>query len=630
MIDDTPVEPSESFYDDSNGSSFGVSASSFESKTLPTKAAAKKRPRRPPAKAASAATAPAPSASRTVDIGMTSISSSSKNLSSFKTSSKALDQKLTNSSLGAAPSDTAEAEVHDFGTSDAPVAEGKKHVRVRANIWGLKVERRSGVNRYGCPTWRFIVQDEVRITMWVVLLVAALVVLAFFIAQMVDGVTVLFVYNGYAHAVAATIAGIFSFLACVLTFLQVQAHRRHWVHPASQRHVVRILLMVPVYAISAWTSLAFVKLSAYLDFVRNCYEAYVIWSFMLLLTEYLGGHTGVASMMRVKLKQKWPMPMCCMPRVKPDSKFLWYLKYGALQYVILSPIISALTIMLAGIGAPAIPAGSEDEEDGSPSYVNGTYVGTWCTDAYCDGNFRYDRGYAYIVFLQNATQLLSLYTLAWLYILMKQELKPYKPVPKFVVVKAVVFFTFWQSVAISFAAKVKILTATTNFDVGKLEVGLQDFLVCLEMFIAAAVHKYTFGYETYVDGTFTILMEQRKGNAASIPSGARVRIVHETSEGKTIWEPARGRSDAYEDAEPQVLTLIVDEPDGVPPALFDDDQSNDIDITAGVDAEDSQSMASVSKPVDLEMTTQRPTGAELDHSEQGVDSLMDMVDDNDD
>jgi hypothetical protein len=65
----------------------------------------------------------------------------------------------------------------------------------------------------------------------------------------------------------------------VLTFLQIQAHRRHWVHPASQKHVVRILLMVPVYAISAWSSLAFVKLSAYLDFIRNCYEAYVIWYF---------------------------------------------------------------------------------------------------------------------------------------------------------------------------------------------------------------------------------------------------------------------------------------------------------------------------------------------------------------
>jgi hypothetical protein len=56
--------------------------------------------------------------------------------------------------------------------------------------------------------------------------------------------------------------------------------------------------------------------------------------------------------------------------------------------------------------------------------------------------------------------------------------------------------------------------------------------------------------------------------------------------------------------------------------------ANDIDVSAGVDArEDSQSMAGLSKAVDLEMVTQRPSGAELDHSEQGVDTLMDMVDD---
>jgi hypothetical protein len=46
------------------------------------------------------------------------------------------------------------------------------------------------------------------------------------------------------------------------------------------------------------------------------------------------------------------------------------------------------------------------------------------------------------------------------------------------------------------------------------------------------VHKYTFGYETYVDGTFTILMEQRKkgrDDPVNIPAGARVRIVHVTN-----------------------------------------------------------------------------------------------------
>jgi hypothetical protein len=54
---------------------------------------------------------------------------------------------------------------------------------------------------------------------------------------------------------------------------------------------------------------------------------------------------------------------------------------------------------------------------------------------------------------------------------------------------------------------------------------------------------------------------------------------------------------------------------------------NDIDANVGVDAsDDGQSMSSINRPVDLEMITQRPSHAELDHTEQGVDSLMDLID----
>ena len=44
---------------------------------------------------------------------------------------------------------------------------------------------------------------------------------------------------------------------------------------------------------------------------------------------------------------------------------------------------------------------------------------------------------------------------------------------------------------------------------GQVQVGLQDFLVCIEMFIAACTHKYTFGSETYADGSLRLIMEQR-------------------------------------------------------------------------------------------------------------------------
>jgi len=55
-----------------------------------------------------------------------------------------------------------------------------------------------------------------------------------------------------------------------------------------------------------------------------------------------------------------------------------------------------------------------------------------------------------------------------------------------------------------------VISNTSNFTVGEVQIGLQDFAVCIEMFIAAAVHKYTFGIDAYLDGTLLDLMENQK------------------------------------------------------------------------------------------------------------------------
>ena len=165
--------------------------------------------------------------------------------------------------------------------------------------------------------------------------------------------------------------------------------------------------------------------------------------------------------------------------MKPGHTFLYWLKYGTLQYTIISPVISIIAMVLNFFG----------------------YYG--------DGNVDWTRGYVYITLVQNVTQLTSLYCLVWLYVAMKNELAPFSPMAKFLVVKSVVFFTFWQSVGLAVLVKMSILTSTADLDVGEIQIGLQDFIVCIEMFIAAAVHKYTFGWETYANGTMKLLMDQR-------------------------------------------------------------------------------------------------------------------------
>lgn len=202
---------------------------------------------------------------------------------------------------------------------------------------------------------------------------------------------------------------------------------------------------------------------------------------------YLGGHDFVVEFLGYKLPVPWPQPLCCLGSVRPTSGFLVSLKYGTLQYTLLTPLLALVAIILE------------------------------LFHQYGDGVIDWHKGYVYVMLLQNTSQLTALYCLVWLYMALKNELAPFSPMAKFLVVKSVVFFTFWQMVTIACMIKLGWITDGQGLTAGgslrfflpswfrsswahhsapsiELGVFIQDALVCFEMFLAATAHKYTFGY----------------------------------------------------------------------------------------------------------------------------------------
>jgi hypothetical protein len=112
----------------------------------------------------------------------------------------------------------------------------------------------------------------------------------------------------------------------------------------------------------------------------------------------------------------------------------------------------------------------------------------------------------YICIITNTSQCWALYCLILFYYATKNELGPIRPVGKFLSVKAVVFFTWWQSVFISSLYQMDMFphyqAASNNSrnrewtpeDVAK---GVQDYLICIEMFLAAVVHTFVFPHTEY-------------------------------------------------------------------------------------------------------------------------------------
>ena len=166
----------------------------------------------------------------------------------------------------------------------------KTHVEPK-NIFGLKVTR---------DPVRITIQDEVRFGLWALLaalLVAGLIFLI--VVATTDSVNFSDTTTN-PHGTALIVAGIFAIISCFIAGVQIYMHLTHWSHPPSQKLVIRIIFMVPVYSVAAWLALWQLEYSTYIDFVRVCYEAFTLYTFMVLLTQYLGGHAGVVEWMQYK------------------------------------------------------------------------------------------------------------------------------------------------------------------------------------------------------------------------------------------------------------------------------------------------------------------------------------------
>ncbi|XWS42270.1 hypothetical protein CRYUN_Cryun16bG0000600 [Craigia yunnanensis] len=250
--------------------------------------------------------------------------------------------------------------------------------------------------------------------------------------------------------------------AIALAILHIYRHLLNYTEPIFQRYIVRIIFMVPVYALMSFLSLVLPQSSIYFNSIREVYEAWVIYNFLSLCLAWVGGPGAVVlSLSGRVLKPSWCLMTCCFPPMPLDGRFIRRCKQGCLQFVILKPILVAVTLIL---------------------YAKGKYK---------DGNFSPRQAYLYLTIIYTISYTMALYALVLFYMACKDLLQPFNPVPKFIIIKSVVFLTYWQGVLVFLAAKsgfIKDAEEAAQF---------QNFIICAEMLIAAVGHLYAFPYKEY-------------------------------------------------------------------------------------------------------------------------------------
>lgn len=139
-------------------------------------------------------------------------------------------------------------------------------------------------------------------------------------------------------------------------------------------------------------------------------------------------------------------------------------KQGVLQFVLIKPITSVLAILLDEYGM------------------------------FCDGTYNLHCGFPWLAFINNISVSFSLYFLVLFYKATEERLAPFNPFYKFVTVKAILFFSFWQSCMFQLLSSMDLFSR----DTGNV---ILNLIISVEMVFCAIAQSMAFSYHDFADGS---------------------------------------------------------------------------------------------------------------------------------
>ncbi|KZV88409.1 DUF300-domain-containing protein [Exidia glandulosa HHB12029] len=274
-----------------------------------------------------------------------------------------------------------------------------------------------------------------------------------------------------AHHVGWLISGFFASVAVVTSFWLIDQHLQWYTNKAQQRQIVRLLLMVPIYAFVSLLSYIYWNHATAIVLMRDCYESFVLYSFFYLLLLYVSDDPMEQREVFKNYKlDKWMFPLGFV-KYRPEDGlyFLQLMKWGVLQYSVLRPLCT-----LASVGL--------------------NYVGLYCELSYSPA-----WGHIYLVSIISISVSIAMYCLFQLYFAIKTELAPQKPLLKLFSIKAVVFLTFWQATFLGVLASFGFIKDTKYMTAEDINIGIGAILETFEMMLFAFLHVKAFTYKPYKD-----------------------------------------------------------------------------------------------------------------------------------
>ncbi|KAJ3332393.1 hypothetical protein HDU91_003115 [Kappamyces sp. JEL0680] len=263
-------------------------------------------------------------------------------------------------------------------------------------------------------------------------------------------------------------------------------HLSHYSYPAIQRHIVRILTFVFVFALLSLGGYYFNLVDLYFTLTKEIYEGLTFISFLYLFMAYCG---DVESVLAGKSRHR---ACLCIGYDPSASGFLRRCKVGVYQYIAVRAVTSVAALVLDA------------------------------NKRYCFGDSSPHFGYVWITVANFIATFVAFFALLCFYRPTKEEMGQHGPTWQFLSIKLVIALQLLVQLALNILIAKGLLESSAFATARQISTCLANFIACLMMAAASLLHLKVFPYQTFGDAPAMPFMDAvRDCIGLSSPSSSR-------------------------------------------------------------------------------------------------------------
>lgn len=101
---------------------------------------------------------------------------------------------------------------------------------------------------------------------------------------------------------------------------------------------------MPFLSLLQFLAFRYQAAAIYLDTIRECYEAYVLYNFLCYLCNFLTSEYDLVAELESRPPISQTVPCCCLPPWPKGAVFLRRCRIGVLQYVVVRVVVTVIAL----------------------------------------------------------------------------------------------------------------------------------------------------------------------------------------------------------------------------------------------------------------------------------------------